>query len=500
MLPVDHEFTSLVQDILDHTSSVIYVKDTSFRYLMVNRQFENLFHLSRGEILGKTDFDIFPADLASGFRANDERVLKLGEPLKCEEVALQDAEHHKFFSLKFPLRDTLGAVYAIAGISTDITDRVRDQREIAALNHRQHLILESVADGICSLDAQGRIVFLNPAAERMLQLTSAEVQGHCHTRFIVDKSRTGKTVPAGDASPIGGVLNGQLPRSTNNAIFKRRDGSFLPVELTVVPIHDMGTTGGAVVTFRDTTVQLKQIETEQEMQTARRIQAALTPKGVPAIPGFDFAAMSVPCSRACGDYFDFISLGATSWGITVGDVSGHGLGAALEMVETRAILRTTMLTERDPVECLSRINQILADDLPDDMFVTLFLAVLDPEQRTLTYASAGHDATILSADGSLQRLESTGAVLGLHRSARFSSGGTRVLHSGDLLLISTDGITESLSPAHELFGRTRLVDLLRQHQTESASGIVSAIQAAAEAFREGEPQRDDITAVVMKVI
>lgn len=500
ILPADHEFTSLVHDLLDHTSSVIYVKDTSFRYLLVNRQFETLFHLSRNEILGKTDFDIFAAEQAAVFRANDARVLESGEALKFEELAIQEGEHHKYLSLKFPLRDSLGAVYAVAGISTDITDRVRDQHEIAVLNHRQQLILDSVADGICSLDADGRIVFLNPAAERMLQRTSAEARGECHSQIIVDEPHNGFASYATEPGSIVRVLSGDAKRCTQNAICRRRDGSSLPVEFTVVPIHDRGTTAGAVVTFRDTTVQLKQIETEQEIQTARRIQAALTPKGVPSIPGFEFAAMSVPCTRACGDYFDFIPLGDHCLGIAVGDVSGHGLGAALEMVETRAVLRTTMLTERDPVQCLGRINQILADDLPDDMFVSLFLAILDPVQKTLSYASAGHDALILSAGGESRRLVSTGPVLGIRRSGGFSSGGSHALHPGDVVLFATDGISESLSPTRELFGRHRILELMREHRTWSAGGIVSAIHAAAEAFREGAPQRDDMTAVVLKVI
>ena len=498
--PVEYEFTSLVQDLLDHTSSVIYVKDAEFRYLLINRQFETLFHLSRPEIVGKTDFDIFPRDLAEAFRANDRHVFESGEALQCEEVAPQDDGHHKYFSMKFPLRDASGSVYAIAGISTDITDRIRDRREIASLRSHQNMILDSVEDGICGLDVAGRVAFLNPAAERMLQWATADLQGLCHSQFLVNRNPNGRPTTAVDLNPIAAVLNGQTAKQVSAASFRRCDGSVIPVEYTVAPIHDVDTIIGAVVAFRDTTDRLRQLETEQEIQTAHRIQMSLNPKRMPTIPGFDFAAISVACSNACGDYFDFIPCGAGRLGVTVGDVSGHGLGAALEMVETRAILRTTMLTESDPVPCLTRLNQILSDDLPDDMFVSLFLAILNTDDRTLTYSAAGHDASILSANGELRRLESTGPVLGLSSSGMFSNGGTVALRAGDVLLIATDGIAETLSPTHELFGRARVIDLLRQHQSRSAAEIVAAIRDAAEAFRQLEPQRDDMTAVVLKIL
>lgn len=379
LLPIDHEFSSLVQDILDHTPSVIYVKDTEFRYLLINRQFETLFHVSRQTIIGKTDFDLFAPDLAAAFRANDVRVLQSGESLQFEEKAPQDDGLHNYFSTKFPLRDSTGTIYAIAGISTDTTDRLRAQQEIDSLHRRQHLI-------------------------------------------------------------------------------------------------------------------------HQDLQTAHRIQTSMIPKHVPKLPGFDFAAISVPCSKACGDYFDFIACGENRLGIAVGDVSGHGLGAALEMVETRAILRTMMLSETDPVQCLARLNAILMDDLPDDMFVSLFLGILSIDDQRLTYAAAGHEAILFTAEGQLQRLESTGAVLGLDPRAVFSRGNSRVLNTGDILLIATDGITETMSPSHELFGRTRIADLLSQYRTQSAATLIAVLQGAVEEFRLGAPQRDDMTAVVLKVL
>ena len=500
MLSGDHEFTSLIQALVDHTSSVIYVKDVDFRYLLINRQFENLFHVSRNEIVGKNDFDIFSTKLAEGFRANDHRVLESGKPLNCEEVAAHDDGLHRYLSLKFPLRNAQNVIYAVAGISTDITDRLRAENEIASLQNRHQLILNSVADGICGLDEIGKIVFLNPAAEQILQWKSEQLEGVNFSQIIVNR----RLVPRnGDVAPLdhlSQVINGKTVVREQNAVFRRKDGSFIPVDFTMASIDFEQSPIRIVVAFRDTTERLRHLAIEQEVLTARRIQISLTPKRLPMIPGFDFAAISIPCSKACGDYYDFIPWGRNRFGIVVGDVSGHGLGAALEMVETRAVLRATMLNETDPVECLTRLNALLTDDLPEDMFVTLFLGALNVQDRTFSFSSAGHDANLLSADGSCRRLQSTGTVLGWNRTASYTCEGPIELKSGDLLLVATDGIIETLSEDRQLFGRNRLIELLQRYRAYPAHEILDAIRTSLDSFRGPEPQRDDVTAVVVRVL
>ena len=121
--------SDLFQQTIDNTSAVIYIKDTKYRYIHVNRQWEQLIQATRGDIVGKTDFELFPPELASGFRVNDERVLRTGESVKCEEVAPHSDGPHTYLSVKFPLRDDLGQIVAMAGISTDITDRVLARKE-----------------------------------------------------------------------------------------------------------------------------------------------------------------------------------------------------------------------------------------------------------------------------------------------------------------------------------------------------------------------------------
>ncbi|MEX0712787.1 MAG: PAS domain S-box protein, partial [Pirellulales bacterium] len=119
-----------LQSILDNATSVIYVKSLDGRYLLVNRSFETLFHVRRGEVLGKTDYDVFAPRLADAFRANDQKVLQAGRPLEFEEVAPHDDGPHTYISIKFPLADPAGSAHALCGISTDITERKRSEEAL----------------------------------------------------------------------------------------------------------------------------------------------------------------------------------------------------------------------------------------------------------------------------------------------------------------------------------------------------------------------------------
>jgi PAS domain S-box-containing protein len=123
-----------LQAILDNTTAVIYLKDLEGRYLLVNRQFEELFHVSREQVVRKTDYDLFPSKMADAFQTNDRQVLETRTPLQFEEVAPQEAELHTYVSIKFPLCDTTGVPSAVCGISTDITERKQMETKLVAAN------------------------------------------------------------------------------------------------------------------------------------------------------------------------------------------------------------------------------------------------------------------------------------------------------------------------------------------------------------------------------
>ena len=489
----------LVQEIVEHTSAVIYVKDLSYRYLLINRQFSKLFGMSCESMIGRTDYDVFPLEVADGFRRNDVFVAETGESIKCDEIALLLDGSHTYFSVKFPLRDDAGRVFAIAGISTDVTEWRQTQQEVESLHRHYEVILDSVGDGVCGLDNNGLITFLNPAGGRLLGYTTDELKGKCRKQFIVERRKT--TQPC----PVETVLRGGEARQVTDAVFQRKDGTHVPVEYVASPKRDGEHIVGVVIAFRDVSDRLERLRTEHELLAARAVQQALYPKSDPRLKGFEICGITHPASLTSGDYYDYISTRDGGLVIVVGDVSGHGLGPALEMVETRAALRTILHYETDIGEALRRLNQVLESDLPEGMFVTLFAVRLDPERRSMVYTSAGHQANILFQSDEVSRLDSTGTVLGIFEESPYPTAAEIQLQSGDMIVLATDGIMEQISPPNEeghteLYGWDRTMQCVRKHRHRPAEDILELLCQDVRRFANGAPQKDDVTAVVVKVL
>ena len=493
-------FSDLFQQIIDNTSAVIYVKDRQFQYLHVNKQFEWFSRMSRCEIVGNTDFELFPAELALGFRINDELVLRTGESVRCEEVAPHADGPHTYLSVKFPLRDDSGEIVAVAGISTDITDRVLARREIESLRRHYESLMDSVGDGICGLDTEGRITFVNPAMERLLGFSEEELLGQHRGMFFVDRCVRGRECP------VSAVLKGGESQQVSDARFCCRDGTHLPVEYVATPLREGDATLGVVIAFRDVRARLELLHSEQEMKTARVVQMALYPKSDPVVPGFEISGLMHPSSHTSGDYYDYITSADGALNVVVGDVSGHGLGPALEMVETRASLRTLLSDHGELEPAFRRLNMILKDDLPEGMFVTLFTAKIDPRKRVLSYAAAGHQAQMLTCDDELIRLDSMGLPLGIESDVSYGSSRDFELSSGDLIILATDGIMEQVSPDQspgvrgELFGWQRTIASVRKNRHLPAKQILEHLFEDVRQFACGIPQKDDVTAVIIKVL
>ncbi len=161
-----------LQAILDNTTAVIYLKDTGGHYILINRQYETVFHVDREEVTGKTDYDIWPKEVADAFVANDRRALEADSPLTSEEVAPQDDGPHTYISVKFPLRDSTGAPYAICGVSTDITDRVKLYEAERRRGEEWKALFELGEEVTASPDLEA---LLNSVAERANRLFGSDV-------------------------------------------------------------------------------------------------------------------------------------------------------------------------------------------------------------------------------------------------------------------------------------------------------------------------------------
>lgn len=242
------------------------------------------------------------------------------------------------------------------------------------------------------------------------------------------------------------------------------------------------------------------VEVEDEISVARRIQLRLFPSAAPAAAGFEIAGSCIPASATGGDFYDYIPMPGGTLGISIGDVSSHGLGPALVMALIRAYLRALALTQADPGIVLSEANQILCDDLEEGRFATVLLCALDPGTQTLSYSSAGHEGFVVDDTGLVATLTSTGLPLGIDGSRPTATGPSVALKSGQIVLLMSDGIVEAESAARELFGLPRAVEVVRAHAQRPAQEIVSAVFDAAHDFGRHAAQKDDMTVVVIKVV
>lgn len=245
---------------------------------------------------------------------------------------------------------------------------------------------------------------------------------------------------------------------------------------------------------------LEQAKLKQSLEVARTIQRSFLPQGLPEAMGLDIVGWSESCDETGGDYYDFIPHPDGRLGLAVGDISGHGIGAALLMATARACLRALVTTNPKVDALFHSFNNLLSHDLSDDQFMTFFYGVVDLESWEMMYTSAGHEPPILyrAFTDEFVELPTLGVPLGMVPGYAYQAGGPIQFVPGDLLILLTDGITETMNPDNEEFGRSRLLELVRGSSHLSSNQIVGAIHQATTKFAAGRPMRDDLTLVAVR--
>jgi predicted ester cyclase len=279
-------------------------------------------------------------------------------------------------------------------------------------------------------------------------------------------------------------------------------------EDTVEGIHIHRISGGKITeewstldvvpVWENLTQEIRERErVEQELQVARSIQQASLPKEVPTLEGWRIAPHYQPAREVGGDFYDFFELDDGQLGLVVGDATSKGVPAALVMSSARSMLRAVAQTSNSPGEVLRRANDPLVADIPPNMFVTCFYAILEPESGRLSYANAGHDLPYVRRDdGKAEELRAKGMPLGLMPGMGYEEKQT-ILNSGEAALLYSDGLVEAHDPKGEMFGFPRLRELVAKHGEERSLGEV-LLKELYSFVGEGWEQEDDITLLTLR--
>jgi predicted ester cyclase len=239
---------------------------------------------------------------------------------------------------------------------------------------------------------------------------------------------------------------------------------------------------------------------EQELRVARRIQQALLPEKTPELDGWEVTSYYKPAREVGGDFYDFLELEDGRLGLVVGDATGKGMPAALVMATTRGMLRAVaQALDYSPGEVLRRVNDALYSDIPSNMFVTCFYAILDPAEGRLRYANAGHDLPYLrhSGGGDASELRAAGMPLGLMPGMSYEEKEAS-LEEGDSVLFYSDGLVEAHDQHYKMFGFPRLRSLVGEHDGADGSLVDRLLNELSGFVGDGWEQEDDITLVTLQ--
>jgi serine phosphatase RsbU (regulator of sigma subunit) len=265
---------------------------------------------------------------------------------------------------------------------------------------------------------------------------------------------------------------------------------------------------GSIENLLQTAAEKKRLE--EELRIARQIQMSLLPRGPLDMPGLAVTALCVPAREVGGDYYDFFPLGPQRLGVLIADVSGKGTSAALYMAELKGLVLSLSQIYQSPRQLLIEANRILAENLDSRSFITMTYAILDLANGVMTYARAGHTPLIFLGGPSnprrdVQILVPNGMVVGLRIDGAAKLFNELLeekqipLEDGDVIVFYTDGITEAMNPASDLFGDSRLSRLVEEHGHLESNELRERILREIEAFVGSADQHDDMTMILIKV-
>ena len=413
-------------------------------------------------------------------------------------------------STGLPILDAQGRLLKWRGVDRDITARLHFQEALIASEKRTRLIIESSINAIVIMDSYGIITDWNRRAEKMFGWLATEAIGQRLDTLIIPArfhAAHRQGLHTFLHTGVGPLLNQQTEQ-----IAVRRDGTEFPVELSVSAlklgnayifsgfIHDISGRKAAEQQIREAHVNLA--IAQNEIKIAQKIQATLSPTAPLQSDAFEVTGLCRPADKVGGDYFDYFFRTESQLELVVADVSGHSIGPALFMVETRSVLRAQTYLSATPTETLGALNNFLFNDLDQsDYFITLFYMQVDLAKRRARFANAGHPPPLFLSgqQRTFTELDADGLILGVRKNVVFEEK-TVALAQGDLILFYTDGLIEAENNQQQFFGLERVKAVFLQNAEEPPQRIIEALFAALQQFCQRAFFEDDITIMVFKYL
>lgn len=521
--------------IIEFLPDATFVIDLEGKVIMWNSAMEMLTSIPRGAMLGKGDYEyalpfykerrpmlanlIFMPEVE--IEKKYDMVKRIDDTLVVE-IFIPDFKPGGAYlwAKASPLYDSNGDVVGAIETIRDITDRKRAEEEIIRSRRSLADILSFLPDATFVIDSEGKVIAWNSAMELLTSIPADAMMGKGNYEYALPFYKQRRPMLA----DLIFMPDAEIEKKYNTV--ERVGADTLVVDVFIPdfkpggaylwakasPLYDP-TTGnviGSIETIRDITerreMEARLARSNAELQIAAEIQRSFLPESIPQIPGFDVAARTVMAKEVGGDFFDVIpyevmALDKGIRGILVADVSGKGVPAALFMALSRIVVRVNALWHHDPAKVIYNSNNTITQDSKAGMFVTLFFGMLNEKDRSLTYVNAGHNPPLMfrSHGGAVEKLPPTGLVLGVMENQDYESRSVTI-GKGDVLVMYTDGVTESINTCEELFGENRLIEIIQNNTHLPAQAILEKILSSVKEFTRDMPQFDDITLFVVKGI
>jgi sigma-B regulation protein RsbU (phosphoserine phosphatase) len=390
------------------------------------------------------------------------------------------------------VRDADGNKTHHQGIVADITARKLAEEELQKSEEKFRRIVETAGEGFILMDENLVIMDVNEAYCRMLGYAREEILGKTPLDFASEEFKQFMLTNRDD------ILSREYRVIEGESVSK--EGRKIPILIHGNTLrNDTGDVIGNMAFITDMT------EHKKALALAAEVQKSLLPQAEPQVQGLDIAGRNISCDEIGGDYFDFLwrqEYPDAYFSVIVGDITGHGVDAALLMTAARAFLRMRASQSGSISQIVTEMNRHLSQDVLDTgRFMTLFYLTLDPQEDQIGWVRAGHDPAIIydPARDTFEELMGNGIALGVDENFTYPENHKTGLSEGQIIAVGTDGIWETCDQDGEMFGKERFRELIRQNSNQGARDILNAVYDELNEFTKGLKAEDDITLVIVKV-